>query len=278
MTRSCLQELHFLAFLYKCLNIGNEDTHMESNIKKMLALQRQGAVYLASWLKVQGISRDLQKGYRRGGWLESVGPGAFKRPGEEVRWQGGLYALQSQAKLPIHPGAMTALAMQGLAHYLRLGREIVWLFSPRKTTLPAWFKKLDWEVQIQHIQTSILPPTLGLDDHDEKSFTIQISSPERAMLECLHLAPNNLDLMECSQVMEALLNLRPKLVQELLQACTSIKAKRLFVYLAEKAGHPWLPLVDMSKVDFGRGDRSLAKGGVYVAKYHLVLPESLVAQ
>jgi hypothetical protein len=249
---------------------------MESKLKKMLALHRPGTVYLASWLEKQGISRDLQKGYRRGGWLESVGPGAYKRPGEEVRWQGGLFALQSQAELPVHPAAMTALAMQGLAHYLRLGKETVWLFSPRKTTLPAWFRKRDWAVRIKHIQTSILPPALGLNDHDEKTFAIRVSSPERAMLECLHLAPDDLDLMECSQVMEGLVNLRPKLVQELLTACTSIKAKRLFVYLAEKAGHPWLPLVDLSKIDFGRGDRSLAKGGVYVAKYHLVLPESLV--
>lgn len=250
---------------------------METKLKTMLALCRPGTVCLAFWLEKQGVSRDLQKGYRRGGWLESVGHGAFKRPGEDVRWQGAIHALQSQAKLPVHPGGMTALAMQGLAHYLRLGEETVWLFSPRKTTLPAWFRKRDWAARIKHVQTSILPPALGLNDHDEKTFTIRISSPERAMLECLHLAPDKLDLMECSQVMEGLVNLRPKLVQELLTACTSVKAKRLFVYLAEKAGHAWLPLVDLSKVALGTGDRSLAKGGTYVAKYHLVLPDSLVA-
>jgi hypothetical protein len=250
---------------------------METKIQRMLDLHKPGTVSLASWLEKQGISRDLQKRYRRGGWLESVGPGAFKRPGDEVRWQGGLYALQAQANLPVHPGAMTALAMQGLAHYLRLGEEKVFLFSPPKTTLPAWFRKHDWAVPIRHVQTSVLPPTLGLTDHEEKTFAIRISSPERAMLECLHLAPEELDLVECSQVMEGLVNLRPKLVQELLAACTSVKAKRLFLYLAEKTNHQWLPLLDISKLDLGRGDRSLAKGGVYVSKYHLVLPETLAA-
>ena len=257
--------------------MGTVGTYMETKLKKLFGFHRPGTVSVASWLEKQGISRDLQKRYRRGGWLESVGTGAFKRPGDEVNWQGGLYALQTQAELPVHPGAMTALAMQGLAHYLRLGEEKVFLFSPPKTPLPAWFRNHDWTAPIEHVQSSVLPPTLGLTDHEEKTFTIRISSPERAMLECLHLAPDELDLVECSQVMEGLVNLRPKQVQELLTACTSVKAKRLFLYMAEKVNHPWLPLVDTSKLDLGTGDRSLAKGGVYVSKYQLVVPEQLAA-
>lgn len=250
---------------------------METKLKTLLAQLRPGTVCLASWLETQGISRDLQKRYRRGGWLESVGHGAFRRPNDDVEWPGALYALQAQAGLPVHAGAMTALAIRGMAHYLRLGQETVFLFLSPRTNLPAWFKKHDWAVRVKQVHTSVLPPVLGLEDHDEKTFAIRIPSPERAMLECLHLAPDDLDLAECGQVMEGLVNLRPKLVQELLMACTSIKAKRLFVYLAEKAGHQWLSLVDLSKLDLGTGDRSLAKGGVYVAKYHLVLPQSLVA-
>ena len=97
------------------------------------------------------------------------------------------------------------------------------------------------------------------------------------MLECLYLAPDELDLLECFQVMEGLTNLRPKLVQQLLQACKSVKTKRLFLYLAERANHQWLSFVETSKLDLGKGDRSLAKGGVYVAKYHLVVPASMAA-
>ncbi len=251
---------------------------MKEKIKNLLAQHRPGTVSLATWLTRQGMSRSLLQSYRQNGWLESIGPGAYKRPGDDVGWQGALYALQNQGALAVHPGAMTALAMQGLAHYLRLGKETLFLFSPPKTTLSAWFRKHDWAVRMKHVQTSMLPPALGLIDHEEKTFAIRISSAERAMLECLYLAPDGLDLTECAQVMEGLVNLRPKLVQELLVACRSIKAKRLFVYLAEKAGHQWLSLIDRSKLDLGKGDRSLAKGGVYVAKYHLVLPQSLVPQ
>ncbi len=249
----------------------------ETKLKRLLGQHKPGAVCLAPWLEKLGISRDLQKRYRRSGWLESIGRGAFKRPGDEIGWQGALYALQEQAALPIHAGAMTALAMQGLAHYLRPGAERLFFFSPPRTPLPAWFRKHDWKRPIEHVQTSVLSGDLGLIKHDERTFTVMISAPERAMLECLLLAPEKVDLLECFQVMEGLVNLRPKVVRELLAKCTSIKAKRLFLYMAEKVNHPWLRFIDASRVDLGAGDRSLARGGVYVSKYRLVLPESLAA-
>ncbi|HQU46573.1 MAG TPA: type IV toxin-antitoxin system AbiEi family antitoxin [Pirellulales bacterium] len=255
--------------------MGTVSTQTEQKIKSFLAWHKPGTVCLAAWLEKSGISRDLQKRYRRSGWLESVGAGAFKRAGDDVGWQGGLYALQAQAGLPLHAGAMTALGMQGLAHYFRLGEQTVFLFSPPRTPLPAWFRRHDWQVQIRHAPTSILPGGLGLTDHEERTFSIKISAPERAMLECLYLAPAEADLAECFQVMEGLVNLRPRVVQQLLAVCTSVKSKRLFLYLAEKAGHHWLRRVDPSRLDLGTGSRSLVKGGAYVSKYQLVVPEAL---
>jgi hypothetical protein len=250
-------------------------TNNETKLKRLLELHRPGTVLLATWLEKQGFSRSLQARYRRSGWLASVGTGAFKRPSEEVTWQGGLHALQDQAGLAIHAGALTAFSLQGFAHYLRLGQQVVFLFSARGVTLPAWFRKHDWGVAVRHVPTSVLPAELGLADHEEKTFNVRLSTPERAMLECLHLAPKELDLLECFQVMEGLANLRPHLVQQLLQECTSIKVKRLFLYLAEKAGHQWLSFVDRSAVDLGKGERSLGKGGVHVAKYNLVVPAAV---
>lgn len=251
-------------------------TKTDSKLKKLLDLHTPGAVILASWLERQGISRSLQARYRSSGWLESVGTGALKRPHDVVTWEGALYALQTQADLPIHVGAISALALQGFSHYLRLGQEEIFLFSPRGVNLPAWFMKADWMVSIRHHSTSVLPPGGGLVQHEAKMFTVKISGPERAMLECLHLAPKVFDLLECYEVMEGLANLRPDLVTEMLQSCRSIKAKRLFLYLAEKAQHRWLDYVDRSAVDLGKGDRSVAAaGGVYVSRYKLVVPEAL---
>lgn len=250
-------------------------TEKETKIKKLLDLHQPGTVLLATWLEKQGFSRDLQARYRRGGWLESVGSGAFKRPGERITWQGGLFAIQQQANLPIHAGAMTALSLQGFAQYLRVGQQSVYLFSPRGTKLPAWFAKHNWEVTITHRPTSLLPHDVGLVDHKEPSFTIRVSGPERAMLECLHLAPKEFDLFECYQVMEGLTSLRPTVAQQLLEASTSVKANRLFLFMAEKANHQWFRFIKTSSIDLGKGGRSLSRGGVYISKYNLVVPQAL---
>lgn len=252
------------------------NTNNRDKLKNLLDSHLPGTVYVASWLEDHGISRDLQKHYRKSGWLETAGTGAFKRPGEAVSWQGGLYALQAQSGLAVHAGALTALALQGYAHYLRLGAETVFLFSPPKTNLPAWFRNRDWGQKIEHCKTSVLPPALALADYQVGAFSVKISTPERAFLECLHLSPDTVDLVECYQVMEGLTTLRPKLLQPLLEQCGSVKVKRLFLYMAEKAGHDWLKRLDKEKLDLGAGDRAITKGGVYVSRYGLTVPEELV--
>ena len=40
-------------------------------------------------------------------------------------------------------------------------------------------------------------------------------------------------------------------VQELLENCSSVKVKRMFLYLADKFKHLWLDLIDLSNVDLG---------------------------
>lgn len=251
-------------------------TGNESKIKKLLGEHRAGTAVLAKWLKSIGISYDLQKRYRKSGWLESIGTGAFKRPHETISWQGGLYAMQHQAELPIHAGATTALSLQGLSHFIRSG-ERVFLFSPQRVVLPAWFSSYAWGLSIEHVKTSVLPIRTGLVPFEDKNFSILISGPERAMFECLHLAPEKVDLIECYQIMEGLSNLRPKLVQELLAKCTSIKIKRLFLFMATKAQHQWLNFVDQKKIDLGKGDRSIIEGGAYNATFHITIPKELAS-
>lgn len=241
----------------------------------MLSQHRPGTISIAKWLEDLGISRGLQQRYLKNGWLETVGAGAFKRPGDQVTWQGGLYAMQQQAHLPIQAGALTALSMQGLGHYFRMNEKTIFLFSPQHTLLPRWFLKYAWGYSLQHVKTSILPKGIGLTVHEEKNFSITISAPERAMLECLYLAPGKLDLIECYHLMEGLSNLRPKLAQQLLEKCTSVKVKRLFLYMATKANHQWLNFMDLKKIDLGQGDRSITKKGTYKSNFHISIPKEL---
>lgn len=96
-------------------------------------------------------------------------------------------------------------------------------------------------------------------------------------MECLYLTPKDQSLVEAYEIMEGLVNLRPKMVQNLLEGCNSIKVKRLFLYMAEKAGHKWLQFVDRKKVSLGQGDRSIVPNGVYVSKHRISIPKELVS-
>ena len=250
-------------------------TNIDRKLKGLLNSHTPETVLLASWLDKNGISYDLQQYYLRSGWLESLGVGAFKRPNENVQWEGALHSLQVQAHLPVHVGGMTSLSLQGLAHYVRMGSETIYIYSPLYTKLPKWFLTQDWGSPLKQVRTSLLPKDLALFDAKETNITIRMSSPERAILECLHLAPDQIDLVECYHVLENLSNLRPKLLQELLEQCTSIKVKRLFLFLAEKSKHQWFLFLNLPKISIGTGERSIVKGGSFDRKYRITIPKEL---
>ena len=234
-----------------------------------------GTVLLASWLEKRGISRDLQQYYLKSGWLESYGFGAFKRPNENIQWTGALNSIQRQTDLSVHIGGLTSISLQGLSHYVRLEKEPIYLFSPQYVKLPKWFFNQEWSKQIIHVKTKFLPANSALFDYSQDGKKLQISSPERSILECLYQTPDRFDMVECYQILEGLANLRPKILQELLENCSSIKVKRLFLYMASKANHQWLDFVDQSKIELGTGDRVIAKGGVYISKYKISIPKEL---
>lgn len=247
----------------------------EKKLNPLIADWPVGAIYATSWLKKSGFSDQLLNRYKKSHWLTSVGPGALKRAGDEVSYQGAVYALQKQLDSSIHVGAKTALALQGKAHYLQLGNVTATLFGGSEAKLPAWFNKANWNVKTEYHSTSFLPPELGLVDLELKTFTVKISSPARAIMECLYLTPKKQELMECYELLEGLTNLRPQQVQALLETCTSVKVKRLFLFLAEKAKHGWFEYLDVSKVDLGAGKRSIVVNGVLNTKYQITVPKEL---
>ncbi len=250
-------------------------TENESKLNHLLSTQPLGVVLSSAWLADQGYSLDLQKRYKRSRWFDSIGTGALIRHGDQVDYLGGIYALQAQLGLSIHPAAKTALSIQGKAHYLELATKSVQLFGGTEDSLPLWFKKRDWGVNVACKLTSFLPPDIGLVEIGHKSFKVKVSNPARAIMECLYLAPKSQPLLEVFELMEGLNNLRPASVQALLEGCTSVKVKRLFLYLADKAGHEWLSHINLDKIDLGSGKRAIVNDGVYVSKYQITVPKEL---
>jgi Protein of unknwon function (DUF2893). len=226
-------------------------------------------------LEASGISRNLQKYYIKSGWLESIGRSAYKKPGDKIEWQSALNAIQKQTDTKVHVGALSALALHGFSHYFRMQKESLQLFSPLKTNLPKWFVDYDWKLDLQHHQSSFLPMDSGIKAMEQNQIPLNVSTPERAIMECLFLAPQKMDLVECYHLFEGLVNLKPKLVNELLSQCNSVKVKRLFLYMAEKANHQWLQFLKTDQIDIGTGNRMLAEKSVYVPKYLLSIPKEL---
>lgn len=249
-------------------------TENMTKINRLLGTLPNGVVLLSSSLALQGYSLNLQRRYRDSHWLESIGHGAMIRAGDQVGYDGAMYALQ-EAGWSIHPGGITALSILGQAHYLSLSAKKVTVFGSKEEKLPAWFQKRNWGVKVDYYQSEFLPANVGTITFQVKEFKIKISGAARALMECLYLAPKKQELVECYELMEGQNNLRPDIVQALLEQCTSVKVKRLFMYMAEKANHTWVEYIDLEKIDFGSGKRSIVKSGIYDPKYKITLPHEL---
>lgn len=248
-------------------------TEFGTKINRLLQLQPPGVVLTSSWLKKQGYSSELLRKYRNNHWLTKIGNGAMIRSKDAIDYLGAICALQQQLNLNVHPAAKTALSLLGKTHYLELSAAKVFLFGKSNETLPTWFNNQKWEVEVTYVTSSFLPAKKGLVEYEHKSFKIKIASAARAMMECLYLVPQEQDFLECFQIMQGLTNLAPNTTQDLLETCTSVKVKRLFLYLAEKSGHVWFNRLDINRIDLGRGNRSLLSNGVYISKYKITVPK-----
>lgn len=233
-----------------------------------------GAPAATSYLNRIGFSRGLLVKYKSSGWLESFGRGAYIRSGDRVDWPGALYTLQMQLGLSIHAGGKTALERKGLAHYLPATQRRIFLYGSRGLVLPAWFRKARFGVEVIVTRTNLFPADFreGFTEFKERDFTVRISSPERAIMEMLHLVPHKVGFDEARLVMGNLTTLRPEVVQRLLETCRSVKVKRLFFFMAGNQELPWLPKVDPLRVNLGNGKRVVVPNGRYDAKYRITVP------
>ena len=265
-----------MTVVYNCAKLTIMNGQNRSIINRLLTNWPKNAVAVSSWLKKQGVYRQLAGTYVKSGWIERIGKGAFKRADEDIYWSSGLYALQAQLNMSVHPAGKTALQLQGSAHYLpaNLKQTKIVLFGSKNEKLPAWFKNYKWEVSVRYVMTGLFGKDveLGMTAYNFGNYEIKISSSEKAAMELCYDVPTRESFDEMDQIMSGLTTLRPSLVQELLEKCKSVKTKRLFMYLSEKHDHSWVKKLNFGKVDFGKGKRSLCSNGHYDGKYKIVVP------
>lgn len=249
------------------MNIENRN-----KLNKLLTDWPKNTVAVNEWLHERSISDQLKQRYLKSKWVISIGNGAIIRTGDKLNWEGAVYALQQQLKLPMHVGSRTALELQGYGHYVRFGRGKVELFGQKGVKLPKWFKEYKWQEEIKYKIANFLLPNIAFTNFLVGEFSISISAPERAILEYLYTAKDTIE--EAYYLMENLTTLRPNLLQQLLESCTSIKVKRLFLFLAERVNHPWLKWLKTNTINLGKGPREIVKDGYLDSKYNITLPLS----
>lgn len=245
-----------------------------TKINQLLKELPPGAVILSQWLVAKGYSYALQQKYKQNGWLETIARGVMKRAGDPVGWEGGLFALQYQAQIPVHIGGISALRLHGAAQYIAFGKATLHLFLPHGQKIPDWFFKIE-NLPVAHHHTDFLPRELGLKDIEDKTLTLKTSGPARAFLEVLYLAEEDHDWIEAYEIMENLTTLRPSTVQELLEKCNSVKVKRAFLYFASLSGHAWFKYLDFNSIKLGKGKRRLVRNGKYIPEFQITVPQEL---
>lgn len=248
----------------------------ETKINQILQKVLPGSVILTNWLAQNDYSYSLQQDYRKNGWLKSIGKGAMIRTGQVMTVTGALHALQFQAMSNIHIGARSALGILGYAHYIEMNSQTVQVFSDRKTHIPAWFVNNKWDKQPIIVKSDFLPPLLGITEVVENGIPVKVSGAARAMMECFELTPKEFDLTEAWELMQSLTTLQPNIVEQLLIECKSIKVKRLFLYMAESAGHAWIKKLNIHRFDLGKGKRSIVENGIFIPKYQITMPSNLI--
>lgn len=247
---------------------------------KLNALQSHllpGLLASAAWLKGKGYSNQLTKKYKEAGWLESPARGIYLRPGLPLRWQTVVASLAREMERPPHIGGISALEEQGHAHYIPLGNRQLYLYGEER--LPSWVHALPGLRPFVFKRDTLFGPGMRAGLHTlrwgESGWELPVSMLERAYLEVLDEA-HSVSLEHERLLMEGLLELRPALLAELLEACRSVKVKRLFLALAERSNHAWFKRLDLSKVNLGSGKRAFArKGGILDKRYMITLPRDV---
>ena len=239
-------------------------------------------------------------------WLERIGWGVYRRPlpsnlmipdqasasisaessdrVSAVPWPVAVVSMQRIMGYDFHVGGVSALQMLGHVHHLPLGSEqTLHLYGET----PSWLKRISLDMQpLTHTRALFAgDATVGVVDADRNMVTtnpdlsvwhysVKTATPERAILEAIDQLPSHTTFDAIDQLFQGLTMLRPKLLMQLLQACRSVKVKRLFLVFTDHHRHAWREHLDFSRVRLGSGPRALVGGGKLHPTYRIAVAES----
>ncbi|PCI19679.1 MAG: hypothetical protein COB62_05305 [Piscirickettsiaceae bacterium] len=234
------------------------------------------------WLTSKGMTRHAIDNSLKSNRLKPLAVGVYARLETPLSWQSIVCSLQSMADHPIYVGGLTALDQQGLAQYLSATPvKTIHLYSDGKR--PAWLDKIEGNVRfIWHGTKTLWAEGLFSVESFSREVgwqqglpALKASCPEKAFLEMMVDVPNTVSFDHANEIMQGMTSLSPNKLESLLKNCKSIKAKRLFLWFAEKQRYAWFNKLDLADIDLGAGNRVIAKRGKLDKKYLITVPEHL---
>lgn len=264
---------------------GVKGTYKQS-LKSLLPY---GMLATKKWLAEQGLSAHAIDNAVKTETLLLLATGVYSQYSRSVSWEGVVASMQRMEKVegtdvpPVVVGGLSALSLSGLSQYLSLGsKPHIHLYAAGK--LPAWLARLSLPVEFEGHSTNKLWPESLLTD---KTFIkehqweaelppVYFSCPEKAILELLMDLPDSVTFEHADELMQGLVNLSPRKLDTLLEACKSVKAKRLFFWLAKRQAYPWFSKLNVKDYDLGSGKRVVAKGGKLDTDYLITVPSNMV--
>ncbi len=254
--------------------------------KKVYQLVPEGALVTRIWLQQNDLSDHAIDNLLKSKQLEAVHKGIYKREGSVVEWGDVVYFLQRMCMTDLTIGGISALELQRLAHYIPMsGNSTIHLYGQH--SLPDWVNLLTADARFQkHSAGNLLGKGFTPEQTSElNEFTrilnwktsgdgLRIASPERAILELINEVPERISFEHAEELMQGLNTLSPRSLQKLLELCGNIKVRRLFLWYAERQNHPWLSKLNVDRIDLGKGNRMIVKGGKLNKKYQITVPET----
>lgn len=236
-----------------------------------------GQLATRQWLLAQGAEVYQIDNALKTKKLEGLVRGVVARPGVPVEWPGVMASFNRMFTCPVYIGGASALAQQGLAHYIQL-QTILDVYASHSA--PSWLNKLScgvefrWHTTVQIWNAEKLLAAKSLKPVPLHQGSWLLASPEQAYLELLAKVPSLTSFEQADNIMQSLVNLSPRRLDALLHACKHVLAKRLFFFFADRYQHAWRNKLEPKDYDLGAGKRSVVKGGSLNQTYQITVPEA----
>jgi hypothetical protein len=249
-------------------------------INQLMTSWSDGKIYSSTYLNQLGYGANFIQKYKNSHWIEALASGAYKKYKDTVDWPAAIECMQTQLNFESHIGGKSALELLGKAQYLNMKSKDVIVISNKKQNIPFWVKKQKWSSALNFKLNSLFNKSLKFAEINN-GFTqlpidknnLVISSAERAYLEYLDELPNKYSYTEAKELLENLTTLRPSVLQHLLENCTSLKTKRVFLHLASVVNQTWFERLNLNKINLGTGKRVVFKNGVLDKRFNITVPK-----